>query len=73
MNIHRTDFWVGGYEKVINGVKEWHLCHPISYSALEMAIDSAETVEDFDHRMKLMWAVAIYDDWWERVRGYGNV
>jgi hypothetical protein len=68
MNMHKTDFWVGGYEKVVAGVKEWHLCHPISYDAIQQSLDSADTVEDFDHRMKLLWCVAIYDDWYDRVR-----
>ena len=68
MNMHKTDFWVGGYEKVVSGIKEWYLCHPISYDAVQMSIDTAETVEDFDHRMKLLWAIAVYDDWYDRVR-----
>ena len=70
---HKTGFWVGGYKKTSGEDKLWLDCAPISEYALEMALESSETVEDFDHRFILLNTVLTYDLWWmnlqEEVRG----
>ena len=74
--VHRPGYWVGGYKKGSDPLYPWHHSAPISEKAIEMSMESSETVDDFDHRFNLLNTVLTYDLWWmqlqEEMRGEGS-